>query len=110
MTKALDIVKQNRTATSGHWKATAEWRIANHKWLRYSQEIALRVMNRMGELGFTQKSLAEKMGCTQQYVSLLLKGSENLTLETIAKLESALDIDLLDSALGRKKTDQLQDN
>ena len=75
--------------------------MANQHWLRYSQEIALRVVNKMDELGLTQKSLAEKMGCTQQYISLLLKGSENLTLETISKLETALEIDLIASALIR---------
>ena len=49
----------------------------------------------MRALGMTQKSLAEKMGCSQQYVSLLLKGGENLTLETIAKIEEALGFRLL---------------
>ena len=34
------------------------------------------------------------MGCSQQYVSKLLKGSENLTLETIAKLEEILDLEI----------------
>ena len=42
--------------------------------------------------------LAERMGCTQQYVSNLLKGSSNMTLETIAKLESALQIQLWGSS------------
>ena len=101
MTKALDIIKKNQTTTTGRWKASAEWRLANQHWLRYSQAIALRVVNKMDELGLTQKSLAEKMGCTQQYISLLLKGSENLTLETISKLETALEIDLIASTLKR---------
>ena len=39
------------------------------------------------------------MGCTQQYVSNLLKGSSNMTLETIARLENALNIDIVKSAL-----------
>lgn len=39
------------------------------------------------------------MGCTQQYVSNLLKGSSNMTLETIARIENALNIDLIKSAL-----------
>ena len=30
------------------------------------------------------------MGCSPQYVSRLLKGEENLSLETICKLENAL--------------------
>ena len=49
----------------------------------------------MRELGITQKVLAERMGCSQQYVSLILQGKENLTLETISKLEKAIDMDIL---------------
>lgn len=52
----------------------------------------------MKAANITQAALASKIGCTQQYISLLLKGKENLTLETIAKLESALDISLFDSS------------
>ena len=52
----------------------------------------------MRTLNMTQKNLAERMGCSQQYVSLLLKGSENLTLETVAKLEKVLDFKLLSFA------------
>ena len=44
-----------------------------------------------------QKDLAEKMGCSPQYISKILKGSENLTLETISKLEDCLDLDLVKS-------------
>ena len=47
----------------------------------------------------TQMELARRMGCSQQYVSNLLKGSSNMTLETIARLENALGIDLISTAL-----------
>ena len=53
----------------------------------------------MDELHMTQTSLAQKMECTQQYISKVLKGKENLSLETISKIESALEIDLIKSAL-----------
>ncbi|MBQ9462561.1 MAG: helix-turn-helix transcriptional regulator [Bacteroidales bacterium] len=53
----------------------------------------------MDEQSVTQAELAKRMGCTQQYVSNLLKGSSNMTLETIARLENALGIDLVKSAL-----------
>ena len=56
-------------------------------------------MSRMDELHMTQASLADKMKCSQQYVSKILKGKENLSLESIWKIESALGIDLLKSAL-----------
>ena len=47
----------------------------------------------------TQASLAQKMECSQQYISKVLKGKENLSLETISKIEAALEIDLIKSAL-----------
>lgn len=50
---------------------------------------------RMKKLGMTQKILAEKMNCTQQYISKILKGHENLSLEVISKIENALDIHFL---------------
>lgn len=36
---------------------------------------------------------------SQQYVSNLMKGSSNMTLETIARLEKALNLDIIKSAL-----------
>lgn len=95
MTKAIDIVRQNQVNGSGRWKKETQWRLENRRWLRYSQLIALRVLERMSELGMTQKLLSEKMNCSQQYISILLKGGENLTLETIAKLEDALDMEII---------------
>jgi transcriptional regulator with XRE-family HTH domain len=44
---------------------------------------------------FGQKALAERMNCTQQYVSKILKGSENMPLDTLSKLEDALGINLI---------------
>ena len=53
----------------------------------------------MQEVGVTQVMLADRLGCTQQHVSTLLKGSSNLTLETIAKLEEALDFNIIGDAI-----------
>ena len=41
-------------------------------WVEYSQLIAALMSKRMVELGFTQLMLAEKMNCTQQYISKIL--------------------------------------
>ena len=35
------------------------------------------------------------MNCTQQYVSKILKGWENMSLDTLSKLEDALGINLI---------------
>ena len=52
--------------------------------------------DRMEELGLTQKLLAERMGCSQQYISRVLKGTENLSIETISKIEAALELEILE--------------
>lgn len=56
-------------------------------------------MQAMDEQKVTQSMLASRIGCSQQYVSNLLKGSSNMTLETISKIEDALEIDIVKSAL-----------
>ncbi len=54
------------------------------------------MLDKMEEAGLTQKSLAQRMGCSQQYVSRILKGTENLSIETITKIESALNLGILE--------------
>jgi transcriptional regulator with XRE-family HTH domain len=50
---------------------------------------------KMKELHLTQQALAERMNCTQQYVSKILKGTENLSLDTMDRLGRALQINLI---------------
>ena len=95
--RELSLLKEHEIKTN--WREKAQWRRENRRWLRYSGYIALRVIQRLDELSLSQKELAEKMNCSPQYVSKLLKGSENLTLDTISKLEECLDFDLIKSAL-----------
>lgn len=97
MNSTVDIVKANR-AVGGQWRKEAIEARGNWPWMKYSMLIALKVRSKMKEEGITQCILASRLGCTQQYVSLVLKGKENLTLETIAKLESALQISLWGSS------------
>ena len=93
--KTVEILNKHKSDTPSKWREAAEHRRENSRWLKYSAMIALMVRQRMSELGVTQIALAEKLGCTQQHVSTLLKGKSNLTLETIAKLEDALSISLI---------------
>jgi transcriptional regulator with XRE-family HTH domain len=93
--KTVEILNKHKSDIPSKWREAAEYRRENSRWLMYSAMIALMVRQRMSELGVTQIALAEKLGCTQQHVSTLLKGKSNLTLETIAKLEDALSISLI---------------
>ncbi|MCQ2152141.1 MAG: helix-turn-helix transcriptional regulator [Bacteroidales bacterium] len=98
MSKTTDFLNSHQSAVPSKWRENAQWRRDNEKWLEYARIITVNVLKAMDEQSVTQVILAERMGCTQQYVSNLLKGSSNMTLETIAKLESALDINLWSSS------------
>jgi antitoxin component HigA of HigAB toxin-antitoxin module len=92
MGTAVDILKKFESKTPSKWREEAEWRRANRAWLRRSQTVAMRMLDKMSEMKWTQSQVAEKLGCTQQYVSKIVKGSENLTLEMLSKIEDALGI------------------
>lgn len=81
--------------TPSPWLEKARWRAENREWLRTAADIALRCLRVMRAQGITQKELAERMDVSPQQVSKILKGKENLTLETIEKLEKALGISLI---------------
>lgn len=68
----------------------ANWRRANREWLRMSQEIALCVHYYLRKRGMTQKTLADAMNVSPAYIGKLLRGNENLTLETICKIQEAI--------------------
>ena len=95
MSNIAQKLHEHKSPTPSRWREEAEFRVANKSWLRYSQHIAMMMLDKMEELGLTPKSLAEKMGCSQQYVSKILKGKENLSIETLCKIEVALELSLL---------------
>ena len=95
MAKAIDVLRAHQSATQSQWREQAQWHVDHWDWLQHSVQIALAARSRMNTLRLTQKDLAARMGCSQQYVSLILKGKENLTLETISKLEKVLGTELI---------------
>lgn len=91
------IDKLNKIAiVDNTWQKTAQERIDNEAWLKLSAQIAIRVLRSLRAKGWSQKKLAEILGVSDQFISKIVKGNVNLTLETISKLESALMIKLID--------------
>lgn len=95
MSRITNRLEKYQSSTPSRWREEAEYRGENRAWLRHSQYIAMLMLEKMDELSLTQKALAERMGCTQQYVSKILRGKENLSIETLSKIESALSLRLL---------------
>lgn len=92
-------LEQHRSATPSQWRVAAQERRENKEWLRYSQQIAMLMLDKMEELCLSQSAVARRMGCSQQYVSRVLKGSENLSIETISKIEDALGLQILEPVM-----------
>lgn len=69
----------------------------NRDYLRASQNIALKIMDRLDELSWTQRKLAAEMGMSPQQVNRILRGKINLTLMTIVRLERILKVSFLNS-------------
>lgn len=79
------------------WKERSD-ELLNKPWLKeYSSEIAKRIVAAINESDgeLNQTRLAEKLGVERQQVSKIIKGQENLTLETIYKISKALNIQLI---------------
>ena len=83
-----------------NWLEKATYRRENKAWLDKSASIAIRILSEIRKQkpvnGMNQKRLAEEMGVTPQYINKVVKGKENLTIETICKIERVLGISLME--------------
>ena len=100
----LSLVSDEKTDTLERNKQ----RIKNRAMLRESQKIALKVLNKLDELGWTQKDLAAKMEVSPQQITKIVSGKENLTIETQIKLQTILDVPILASYYENKKSEMAQ--
>lgn len=72
-------------------------KIKNRAMLRESQQIAIKILTKLEELGWSQKDLAKEMDVSPQQVTKIVSGKENLTIESQIKLQSILNIPVLAS-------------
>ena len=93
--KSINYLENRQSKTPSKWRDEAEWRRENKAWLRHSQHIAVVVLSYMKREKITQSIMAERLNYTQQYVSKILHGSENMSLETLTKLEMVTGVQLI---------------
>lgn len=91
-TSKAEFEKLLSTPKEEKWRGGVEFRKANKEWLSLSADIALKVMDEMERQEIKGNELAVRMGVSPQQVSKILKGRENLKLETIAKINQALGV------------------
>ncbi len=88
----INNLEKHSTGKTSDFVARAREQQKNKSWIRLSKYIAVITLSKMEELGLNQTQFAKLMGCSQQYISKILKGNENLSLETISKIEECLNI------------------
>ena len=77
------------------WLGKAKKRKENRDWLELSFSIALKILRYLRSNKLSQKQLAEVLDWSPQYLNKVLRGKENLTLETICKIERATGLALI---------------
>lgn len=96
---SIDKIKKqlvDQSIKDDKWLVEAKERQENEAWLNVSSAIALTILAWLRKNKMTQKELSQKLGYSPQYVNTIVKGSENLTLETIVKIEKILGIKLIE--------------
>ncbi|CAN5156392.1 hypothetical protein BH23BAC2_BH23BAC2_21890 [soil metagenome] len=93
--KAIEKLKSMVKPDPGTWKKEAQWRHENKTWIRKSQKVAFKILGALRDQKKTQKELAAMMNVSPQQVNKWVKGKENFTLETLSRIEEALQITLL---------------
>lgn len=100
MSKALDRINKIVTKETSSWLDDANQREVSRAWFYKSAKIAIRILREIRAQkpinGMSQKKLAEALEVSPQYINKVIKGQENLTLETIDKIEKALGITLFE--------------
>lgn len=90
--KFLKLVSQKETKTVERALARKKRR----ELLRFSSQVAIKILTRLDELKWTQKKLAKEMEVSPQQVNKWVKGNTNFKLETLLDLGSVLGIKLIE--------------
>lgn len=76
------------------WLDDAKYR-AENPWLRMAQAIAIQIAEVMDILNMTEEELSEKTNISLERIDSIMRGKEDMSLQTISKLEIALNTKLI---------------
>ncbi len=92
MSKKLEALVSK---TPSKWIEESSKRFEDKEGLRYSQQVAVRILRTLREKKLTQKDLADILQVAPQTVNKWVKGTENFGFFTIGRIEKALEIKLM---------------
>ncbi len=94
----LNFLEKNLSASPSTFAEEAKWRQENEVWLKWSQGIAMKIIDYMQEHQLSRADVAAHLGCSPQYVSKILSGRTNFSFKSIAEIEQRLGIQFMETA------------
>lgn len=96
--KTLKFLERNLSSKPSTFSEEAKWRQDNEVWLKWSQGIAMKIIDYMQEHNLSRADIASRLGCSPQYVSKILSGHTNFSFKTIADIEKCLNIHIMEAS------------
>lgn len=96
--KTLKFLERNLSSEPSTFAEEAKWRQDNEVWLKWSQGIAMKIIDYMQEHNLSRADIASRLGCSPQYVSKLLSGHTNFSFKSIAEIEKCLNIQIMEAS------------
>jgi ribosome-binding protein aMBF1 (putative translation factor) len=91
--KFLALVKKTDTK----FVKELDFRLKNSYWLSESYGLAIKILIRLDELGWSKKEFAANMCISYRRANRILSGKQKFNIETLVKLQQILDIAILAS-------------
>ena len=96
--KTLKFLEKNLSSEPSTFAEEAKWRQENVVWLKWSQGIAMKIIDYMQEHKLSRADIASRLGCSPQYVSKILSGHTNFSFKSIAEIEKCLNIRIMETS------------
>lgn len=96
--KTLRFLESNLSSEPSAFAEDAKWRQDNEVWLKWSQGIAMKIIDYMQEHKLSRADIASRLGCSPQYVSKILSGHTNFSFKSIAEIEKCLNIRIMEAS------------
>ena len=96
--KTLKFLERNLSSEPSTFAEEAKWRQDNEVWLKWSQGIAMKIIDYMQEHNLSRADIASRLGCSPQYVSKILSGHTNFSFKSIAEIEKCLNIRIMEAS------------
>lgn len=96
--KTLKFLERNLSSEPSTFVEEAKWRQDNEVWLKWSQGIAMKIIDYMQENNLSRADIASRLGCSPQYVSKILSGHTNFSFKSIAEIEKCLNIQIMEAS------------